>query len=245
MDRDSLALLKGEKVTKDFGGLRAVAGVDFHVQRGEILGLIGPNGAGKTTLFSLIAGSTPVTSGMVRFKGESISGLKPYQICRMGIVRTFQAGNLFARMTVHENVFLGAVYGTRKSAQNTADLHDEVMDSLDLVGLSDKKDVLAKDLPVGAQKRLEVARALATKPELLLLDEVMAGLTHTEVAESLDLIKKIRNRGITVFMIEHVMKAIMGISDRVIVLHHGEKIAEGTPQEVAASPLVIKVYLGE
>ena len=240
-----MPLLDGNGVTKDFGGLHALANVDFHVKQGEILGLIGPNGAGKTTLFSLIAGSVPTTSGTIRFKGEDITGMKPNNICRKGIARTFQAGNLFAKMTVRENILLGALYGSPDRTHDTAKAEQETVELLELVALSDKRDLLAKDLPIAAQKRLEIARALATKPDLLLLDEVMAGLNHTEVTQSLTLMKKIRNKGITVFMIEHVMKAIMGTSDRVIVLHHGEKIAEGTPEEISKSRRVISVYLGE
>ena len=239
-----MPLLEGENVTKYFGGLAAIVNVDFHINQGEILGLIGPNGAGKTTLFNLISGALPLTSGTIRFKGENITRLTPDQTCKRRVVRTFQAGNLFTKMTVLDNVLLGALFGTSKGAR----FHDArrgAMELLEFVGLSGKEDFPASDLTLAAQKRLEVARALATKPELLLLDEVMAGLNPSEVGQSLELVKEIRDKGITVFMIEHVMKAIMGISDRVMVLDHGEKIAEGTPKEIATSKTVIKVYLGE
>jgi branched-chain amino acid transport system ATP-binding protein len=239
-----MPILEGEKVTKQFGGLIAVSNVDFQVEQGETLGLIGPNGAGKTTLFNLISGALTLTSGRIILKGEDITHLRPNQICKRRISRTFQLGNLFAKMTVFENVLLGALFGTsgRISAVNA---QREAMELLEFVGLSEKENFLAKELPTAAQKRLELARALATKPELLFLDEVMAGLTPTEIAQALDLIRKIRDKGITVIIIEHVMKVIMGISDRIMVLHHGEKIAEGTPGEIATSKTVIKVYLGQ
>jgi len=240
----NMALLEGEKVTKRFAGLIAVAGVDFQINQGEILGLIGPNGAGKTTMFNLISGALIPTSGTIRLKGENITRLKPHEICKRRVARTFQLGNLFAKMTVLENVLLGALFGTAKGT-SASDAQREARELLQFMGLSGREGLPAKDLTIAAQKRLEIARALATKPELLLLDEVMAGLNPTEVAEVIELVKKIRDKGVTIFMIEHVMKAIMGISDRIIVLHHGEKIAEGTPEEIATSKTVIKVYLGE
>ncbi len=239
-----MVLLEGEKVTKHFGGLAAIVNVDFHINQGEILGLIGSNGAGKTTLFNLISGALPLTSGKIKFKGENITRLTPDQTCKRRVVRTFQAGNLFTKMTVLENVLLGALFCASKDKRSPG-ARQEAMELLKFVGLSGKEDVPASDLTLASQKRLEIARALATKPELLLLDEVMAGLNISEVGQSLELVKEIRNRGITVFMIEHIMKAIMDISDRVMVLNHGENIAEGTPQEIAASEKVIQVYLGE
>jgi len=239
-----MPILEGEKVNKHFGGLAAVQRVDFHVDWGEIVGLIGPNGAGKTTLFNLISGALRSTSGVMTFKGEDITRRKAHEICKLGVARTFQAGNLFPKMTVLENVLLGVFFGTSASL-DASNSRREAMELLELVGLVDRHSVLARDLTLAAQKRLEIARALATKPELLLLDEVMAGLTPAEVGQSLELIKEIRGRGTTIFLIEHVMKAIMGISERVIVLHHGEKIAEGKPEEIARSKTVIKVYLGE
>jgi len=240
-----MPILEGEKVTKYFGGLAAVVNVDFYINQGEIVGLIGPNGAGKTTLFNLISGAFPPTLGTISLKGEDITRLKPHQICKRGIARTFQLGKLFPNMTVLENVLLGTLFGSSTSIR-AADAQREAKELLELVGLSGKEGLIAQDLTLAAQRRLEIARALATKPELLLLDEVMAGLNPTELAEALELVKKIReDKGITVFLIEHVMKAIMGISERIMVLHHGEKIAEGTPEEITTNKTVIKVYLGE
>lgn len=228
---------------KHFGGLAAVTHVDFHIDQGKIFGLIGPNGAGKTTLFNLISGSLLPTSGVIRFKGENITGLRPHKICKRGMARTFQLVKLFGNMTVLENVLLGSLFGT-SMVMRESNAKRESLELLEFVGLSAMEGVLARDLTMANQKRLEVARALATKPELLLLDEVMAGLTPTEVGSAIELIRKIGNRGITVFMIEHVMKAIMTVSDRIIVLHHGEKIAEGIPEEIATNPKVIEIYLG-
>ncbi len=239
-----MPLLEGEGVTKYFGGLAAVSNVDFHVEQGKIVGLIGPNGAGKTTLFNLISGALVPKPGVIRFKGDKITGLKPHKICRMGVSRTFQEVKIFANIPVMENVLLGSLFGTRAgiSSVNAA---REATELLEFVGLSEVRATPAKDLTLVNQKRIEVARALATKPELLLLDELMAGLNPTETAEAMELVTKIRDRGVTVFMIEHVMKAIMSVCDQILVLHHGEKIAEGTPQEIATSKKVIEVYLGE
>jgi len=239
-----MRILEAKAVAKRFGGLEAVVNVDFHIDQGEIVGLIGPNGAGKTTLFNLISGALVPTSGIVRFKGEDITGLKPHQICRRGIARTFQLVNLFSLMTVQENILLGSLFGT-SGGKSGPEANRLVSELLGFVGLSAMGSVLAKDLTIANQKRLEVARAMATKPELLLLDEVMAGLNPTEVAQAAELIKKIRDKGVTIFMIEHVMKAIMGMSDRILVLHYGKKIVEGTPEKIAANKKVIEVYLGE
>jgi len=238
-----MRILEGEGVRKNFGGLAAIAEVSFHINHREILGLIGPNGAGKTTLFNLISGSLVPTSGTIKFKGENITGMKPHQICKRGMARTFQLVKLFGNMTVLENTLLGSLFGTLTGMRQSTALK-ESLELLEFVGLSGINGVLAKDLTIVNQKRLEVARALASKPELLLLDEFMAGLTPTEVSLAIELIKKIRNRGITVFMIEHVMKAMMSVSDRIIALHYGEKIAEGIPEEIATNPKVIEIYLG-
>lgn len=239
-----MPILEGQGVTKYFGGLAAVSNVDFHIDQGAIVGLIGPNGAGKTTLFNLISAALPLSSGEIRFKGQKLNGLKPHQICRMGVSRTFQETKVFANMPVLQNVLVGAFFGmpTRISS---ADAAREAAQALEFVGLSAMSATSVNDLTLANQKRVEVARALATKPELLLLDELMAGLNPAEVSEAMELVKRIRDTGITIFMVEHVMKAIMGICGRVMVLHRGEEIAEGTPQEIAANNRVIEIYLGE
>ncbi|MFC2050518.1 ABC transporter ATP-binding protein [Chloroflexota bacterium] len=239
-----MPILEGEKVTKYFGGLHAVSNVDFHIEQGEIVGLIGPNGAGKTTLFNLISGSIATKSGTIRFKDEKITGLKPYKICRLGVARTFQSVKIFHNMPVLDNVLLSSFFGM-STGVSSADATRTAIESLEFLNLSEIRATPARDLTLGNQKRLEVARALATNPELLLLDELMAGLNNTEVDEAMELITKLRDKGITIFMIEHVMKAIMSICDRIMVLHHGEKIADGTPTEVCNSKKVCEVYLGE
>jgi len=239
-----MSILEGQGVTKYFGGLAAVSNVDFHVDQGEIVGLIGPNGAGKTTLFGLISAAVIPNSGTIRFKGENITSLKPHQICKKGLARTFQSVKVFSDMSVLNNVTLGAHFG-RLQRVSEARATDEAARLLEFVGLTGKAKVQAKDLTLANQKLLEVARALATKPEVLLLDEIMAGLNSTEITQAMELVSKIRAQGITIFMIEHVMKAIMSVCDRIMVLDHGKKIAEGTPQEVATSKTVVEVYLGE
>ena len=237
-----MPMLETEALTKHFGGLAAVADVDLAVEQGETVGLIGPNGAGKTTLFNLVSGALKPDSGRIRFKGRDITGSKPHQICKAGISRTFQSVKIFGNMSVQENVRLGALFGKGRSPTPSILREDEL---LDFVGLSDVRLAHANDLTLVRQKQVEVARAMATRPELLLLDEFMAGLNPAEVAESMDLVARIRRRGITVFMIEHVMKAIMGMCDRIIVLDHGEKIADGNPREIASNKMVVEVYLGE
>ena len=239
-----MRILEGEGVTKYFGGLAAVRNVDFHVDPGEIVGLIGPNGAGKTTLFNLISGALVPKSGVIKYNGENITGLKPHQICRKGVARTFQSVKIFPNMPALANIMLGSFFG-RPNSISSAKAEREAMELLEFVGLSAVAAMPAKDLTLVNQKILEVARALATGPELLLLDELMAGLNPTEVGQAMELVTRIRDKGITVFMIEHVMKAIMSVCDRIMVLHHGEKIAEGTPKEIASSRTVIEVYLGE
>jgi len=237
-------ILEGYGVTKFFGGLAAISNVDFYVDQGEIVGLIGPNGAGKTTLFNLISAALALNSGVIKFKGQKISGLKPHQVCRTGVARTFQSVKIFGNIPVLGNVLLGSLFGT-SIGMSSVDATREAIESLEFVGLSAVRETPAKDLTLAHQKRLEVARALATKPELLLLDELIAGLNPTETAQAMELVTRIRDKGITIFMIEHVMKAIMSICDRIIVLHHGEKVAEGTPHEIATSKKVVEVYLGE
>ena len=239
-----MRILEGERVTKYFGGLTAVYNVDFDINQGEIVGLIGPNGAGKTTLFNLISGALPATAGEIRYKDRKITSLKPNQICKRGIARTFQLIKLFGKMTVFENVLLGSLFGKSEDI-NESDAKRESLELLEFVGLSEVSATPAKELTLANQKRLEVARGLATKPELFLLDEVMAGLNPAEVAQAMELVTMIRDKGITIFMIEHVMKAIMSVCDRIMVLNHGVKIAEGTPEEITTNKKVIEVYLGE
>jgi len=237
-------LLEGEGVTKYFGGLAAVSDINFYVDEGEIVGLIGPNGAGKTTLFNLISAAFEPKPGVIKFKGQKINGLKPYQVCRLGIARTFQTVKVFGNLPVIENVRVGSLFGPAKGL-SSAEATKEAKELLEFMGLSDVAYAPARDLTLAHQKRIEVARALATRPTVLMLDELMAGLNQTELIEAMELVKKIQKKSVTVVMIEHVMKAIMGICDRIIVLHHGQKIADGTPQEVANSKTVIEVYLGE
>jgi branched-chain amino acid transport system ATP-binding protein len=241
---ESMPILEGSGVTKYFGGLAAVSNVDFRIDEGEIVGLIGPNGAGKTTLFNLISASLVTKQGIISYKDKKISGLKPHRICRLGIARTFQSVKVFENITVLDNVLLGALFGNTPG-KSSDDAMKEAEELVDFVGLAQLKTAVARDLTLVNQKRIEVARALATKPELLLLDELMAGLNPSEVSEAMELVTRIRDKGITIFMIEHVMNAIMSICDRIIVLHHGEKIAEGTPQEIANNKTVVEVYLGE
>jgi branched-chain amino acid transport system ATP-binding protein len=237
-----MRILEVTGIRKCFGGLAAVDGIDFHIDQGEVVGLIGPNGAGKTTLFNLISGAITPTSGIIKFKGENITGLKPNEICRQGVARTFQLVKLFGDMTVLENVLLSYLFRKKRCTRNEAIIRCQEM--LDIVGLLGLEWIPAKELTIAKQKRLEMARALATMPELLLLDEVMAGLNPSEVTKAIETIKNIRARGITILMVEHVMKAIMEISDRVIVFHNGEKIAEGKPADVVANETVIQIYLG-
>jgi branched-chain amino acid transport system ATP-binding protein len=239
-----MPMLEGQDVSKYFGGLAAVSNVDFNINQGEIVGLIGPNGAGKTTLFNLISAALPISSGEIRFKGQKLNGLKPHQVCKKGVSRTFQETKVFANMPVLQNVLVGAFFGSPNYISGTSAAR-EAAQALDLVGLSAMSAIPIQDLTLVDQKRVEVARALATKPELLLLDELMAGLNSTEVSEAMKLVAKIRDTGITIFMVEHVMKAIMGICERIIVLHHGEKITEGTPKEITSNKQVIEIYLGE
>ena len=236
-----MPLLDVRDLRKDFGGLRAVAGLSFVVEAGEILGLIGPNGAGKTTVFNLITGYLRPTIGEIYLEGRSLVGLKPHAVTRRGIARTFQIVKPFPKLSVQENATLAAFM--RLPARRDAEA--EARRVLDDVGLSAKLTSPASDLTLAEQKRLEMARALATRPQLLLLDEPMGGLNPKEVEDASDLIRKIRDAGVTVILVEHVMKAIMRISHRVVVIHHGEKIADGPPDQVVRDLGVISAYLGE
>lgn len=236
-----MALLEVIDLTKEFGGLVANDHIDMVVNEGEILGLIGPNGAGKTTLFNCIAGHHSVTSGTIRFQGKGITDLAPEQVCLRGIARTWQIVQVFSGMTVLDNVMVGAFC----RVSSTAQARREALKVLEFVGLLDKRDYMGADVTVADKKRIELSRALATKPTLIMLDEAMAGLNPTETVEAVELVKAIREQGITVLMVEHVMECVMPVSDRVVVLSSGRKIAEGPPAEIARNEEVIKAYLGE
>jgi len=236
-------LLTVDQVSKDFGGLRAVNRVSFAVRAGEIVGLIGPNGAGKTTLFNMIAGAYRPSAGRVLLRGEDITRLDAHQRCKRGIARSFQLVRPFPDLTVLENVAVGRVYG-RDVVRSRRRAEADALELLERVGLGGREQIQAKYLTLVNRKRLELARALATRPELLLLDELLAGLNPTEVLEAMALLRQLRDSGITMIMVEHVVKAIFGISDRVVVMSAGERIAEGTPAEVGRDKRVIDAYLG-
>ena len=236
-------ILSVTQVTKYFGGLKALSEVDFQLYESEILGLIGPNGAGKTTLFHLIAGVYKPDEGRIALRNDEISGLRPDVICKKGIARTFQITKPFLEMTTLENVVVGSYFGSSEKP-SLKKCRRQAEEILALAGLADKYQVLASQLTLVERKRLELARVLSTRPSIVLLDEVVAGLNPTEALEMVELIKKIRAEGMTILMIEHVMRAIMEVSDRVIVLNYGQKIAEGTPGEIVANPEVIEAYLG-
>jgi branched-chain amino acid transport system ATP-binding protein len=236
-------ILQVNGVSKNFGGLQALSRVTFDLPEGQILGLIGPNGAGKTTLFNVINGVYPPSAGQVSFKGKDVTGMKPYMLARRGLARTHQIVKPLNDLSVRQNVMVGACFGRMgKSLGEASRMAGEV---LDFVGLSGRIDQLAGNLNVAQKKRLEMARALASQPYLLLLDEVLAGLNPSEISTMVDTVLKIRQQGITIIMIEHVMHALMKVSDRVIVLDYGQQIAEGTPEEITRNEKVIEAYLGD
>jgi branched-chain amino acid transport system ATP-binding protein len=236
-----MQILNVTDMTKDFGGLRAVDSLSLSIDSGEILGLIGPNGAGKSTAFNCIAGVFAPTAGTIVFAGETINGKKPWNLCKGGLARTFQIVKPFASKSVLYNVTVGSFISTSHRGK----AEDKALKVLEDLNFIDKKDIRAGNLTIADRKRLEIARALATGPKLLLLDEVMAGLRPSEVDEMVEILKHVRASGITIFVIEHIMRAIMALSDRIVVIQFGKKIAEGTPDQIASDENVIKAYLGE
>jgi branched-chain amino acid transport system ATP-binding protein len=239
-----MTLLSVDAVVKSFSGVVALDHVSFDVGEGEFVGVMGANGAGKTTLFSVIAGNLRANDGTITFDGRRIDGLRPDQISRQGVARTFQIVRPFGNMTVLENVALGVLYGRRRE-RSAAVAEAKAGEILDRLGLSDRAQLPAKHLTLAGRKRLEIARSLATEPRLLLLDEVLAGLTPNEAAAATKIVREFHaSEKLTILMIEHVTRALMALSQRIVVLHHGQKIAEGTPSEVARDPRTLSVYLG-
>ena len=236
-------IIEVQHITKRFKGLTAVKDVSFSIREGAITGMIGPNGAGKSTTFNMICGYYPPTEGKIFFRGEDITNKKAYDYTKMKIARTFQIMKPLKNLSVLENVVASCYFG-HAAAKNQREARERAMDILQFTGLYEKRHVLSKDMGTPDQKRLEMARALATKPELLFLDENMAGLNTAETEAAIELIREINNSGVTIFLIEHIMQAVVSLCEEVIVLHHGEKIAEGTPEHVMNDPLVMEVYLG-
>jgi branched-chain amino acid transport system ATP-binding protein len=236
-----MEILRVENLTMKFGSLAAVDDVSVAVNQGEIIGLIGPNGAGKTTFFNCLTGYLTPQEGSIRFNDHRIGGLRPNRICRLGLARTFQIVQVFRDMTACENVMLGAFCRTRSAGA----AYQQALETLKFTGIYEKRDSLVSNLTIADHKRLEISKALATQPQLLMLDEAMAGLNATETKEAIELIKKIRGRGITLIVVEHVMEVIMSISERVVVFDSGRKIAEDSPEKIVQNPRVIEAYLGD
>lgn len=245
MNDGASTILKLVNISKSFGGLKAVSDFNLEVRKGEILGIIGPNGAGKTTLFNLITGFYPVDSGRIILNDMDITGFPPHRMASLDVARTFQIVKPFSNISVIENVSVGAMFGSIKGVLSRRQARRKAEEVLEFTGLLEKKDYLAGSLTLGQRKRLEIARALASSPKLLLLDEAVAGLNPSEVETVIELIKNIHQRGVTLIIIEHVLKVIMTLCNRVVVLNYGEKISEGSPEEIANDPMVIEAYLGE
>lgn len=234
-------ILRGEGVTKKFGGVVALKNVDFEVDRNKITGLIGPNGSGKTTLFNVICGIYPATSGKIWLDGEEITHLRPHEICKRGISRTFQVPRPFSHMTVLENVIVAVLFNRNITREASEELAEGYLRD---VGIIHKKDALASELSQGERRMVEIARALATDPKMLLVDEIAAGLSPAAAEEAIDLVKSIQAKGVVVFLVEHVLRAVMSVSDKIMVLDRGEKIAEGSPDEIVENRRVLDAYLG-